>query len=58
VTPSTFIKKLRSHMHNLAVTSDVDCIDTLLYYLMEDFPAEKWYKDLKVNANTPTMWAM
>ncbi|KAJ7355177.1 hypothetical protein DFH08DRAFT_803224 [Mycena albidolilacea] len=42
VNPSTFIKKFRSHIRDLAVASDADRIDALLDYL--DL---KWYKDLK-----------
>jgi Asp-tRNA(Asn)/Glu-tRNA(Gln) amidotransferase C subunit len=57
VTPSTFIKKFRSHMRDLAVASDTDRIDALLNYLVEDSPAEKWYKDLKASVNAPATWA-
>ncbi|KAJ7304811.1 hypothetical protein DFH08DRAFT_647627, partial [Mycena albidolilacea] len=57
VTPSTFIKKFRSHMHDLAAMSDADHIDVLLDYLVEDSPAEKWYKDLKASTKVPATWA-
>jgi hypothetical protein len=44
-------------MRDLAVVSNVDCIDVLLDYLVEDSPTEKWYKDLKASANAPATWA-
>ncbi|KAJ6592385.1 hypothetical protein B0H19DRAFT_920006, partial [Mycena capillaripes] len=56
VTPSTFIEKFRAHMRDLAVTGNDERIDVLLDYLVEDSPAEKWYKALKADANTPTTW--
>ncbi|KAJ6481031.1 hypothetical protein C8R45DRAFT_831845 [Mycena sanguinolenta] len=47
ITPSTFIKKFRAHMRDLTNMGDKERIDALLDYLVEDSPAEKWYKDLK-----------
>ncbi|KAJ6571986.1 hypothetical protein B0H19DRAFT_908998, partial [Mycena capillaripes] len=57
VTPSTFIKKFRAHMRDLAVVGNDERIDALLDYLVEDSPAEKWYKALQADANPPTTWA-
>ncbi|KAJ7480436.1 hypothetical protein B0H11DRAFT_1724766 [Mycena galericulata] len=59
VTPSTFIKKFRSHTRDLGGTAatDPERISAFLDYLVEDSAAEKWYKDLQASANPATTWA-
>ncbi|KAJ7121983.1 hypothetical protein C8R43DRAFT_899976 [Mycena crocata] len=61
VTPATFIKKFRAHMRDLLIpinaVGDAARIDALKDYLVEDSPAETWYKDLQAGAGALTTWA-
>ncbi|KAJ7084777.1 hypothetical protein B0H15DRAFT_783563 [Mycena belliarum] len=60
VTPATFIKKFRAHMRDLgtdnAPNPNGSKIDAFPDYLVEDSPAEKWFRDLQTGANAVVTW--
>ncbi|KAK7033439.1 hypothetical protein R3P38DRAFT_3186970 [Favolaschia claudopus] len=56
VSASTFLKKFRSHMRDLAATTDAAKIEAFEDYLVEDSTAEKWFKDLQAGAGAVTTW--
>ncbi|KAJ7276698.1 hypothetical protein C8J57DRAFT_1061515 [Mycena rebaudengoi] len=59
VTPSTFIKRFRAHMRDLGgVTAQTNAekIEAFLDYLVEDSPAEKWFKTHQAGATAATTW--
>ncbi|KAJ7202513.1 hypothetical protein GGX14DRAFT_653525 [Mycena pura] len=61
VTPATFVKKLRAHMRDLGTDNtqnpDVRKIDAFPDYLVENSPAERWFKAQQVGATPFTTWA-
>ncbi|KAJ6599397.1 hypothetical protein B0H10DRAFT_2231366 [Mycena sp. CBHHK59/15] len=61
VTPTTFIKKLRAHMRDLgtdnAVNPDAQKINMFPDYLVENSPAEKWFKARQASATPFMTWA-
>ncbi|KAJ7233367.1 hypothetical protein C8J57DRAFT_1250022 [Mycena rebaudengoi] len=59
VTPSTFIKWFRAHMRDLGginAQTNAEKIDAFLDYLVEDSPAEKWFKAHQAGATAATTW--
>ncbi|KAJ6565270.1 hypothetical protein DFH09DRAFT_1035000 [Mycena vulgaris] len=61
VTPATFTKKLRAHMRDLGTDNspnpDVRKIDAFPDYLVENSPAEKWFKAQPASTTPFTTWA-
>ncbi|KAJ7226035.1 hypothetical protein GGX14DRAFT_556783 [Mycena pura] len=61
VTPATFVKKLRAHMRDLGTDNtqnpDARKIDAFLDYLVENSPAEKWFKMQQASATPFITWA-
>ncbi|KAK6969073.1 hypothetical protein R3P38DRAFT_3244061 [Favolaschia claudopus] len=64
ITPSTFLKKFRSHMMDLignatmtAAEKDAMKLAAFTDYLEEDSPAEKWFDALQAGNGAVTTWA-